>query len=72
VSHIDVDLVGHEQIQKPVAVVIDKGKAGAEPDTFVQKPGLGCYIRKGSVAVVVVELVLSVVVTKRSSNPLLL
>jgi len=61
VGEVDIDVVGDEQVQQPVAVVVEKSAAGSEARGVVEEAGLGRDVGEGAVSVVAVELVLSVV-----------
>jgi hypothetical protein len=71
---IEVDIVGDEQIEMAVAIVVDKSAAGVPADL---RPGLNQsaparHVGKGAVAVVAVERVLAVVGDKQIVEPSLL
>ena len=60
-GEIEVDIVGDKQVEQAVAVVVEKGAAGAEAVAWLEQAGLRGDIGEGAVAVVAVEAVLAVV-----------
>ena len=56
---IEINVISHEQVQVPVAIVVDPGAAGAPAALLVEEAGPLGDVAEGAVAVVVVEHVLS-------------
>ena len=56
---IELDVVADEEIEMAVAVVVEKGAAGAPAELLVVKAGLASDVGKGSVSVVVEQDVVS-------------
>jgi len=58
---VEINIISHEQVQQPVAVVVDKRTPGAETGIRMQQTSLGRHICESAIAVVAVELVLPIV-----------
>ncbi len=58
---IEIDVIGDKEVELAVAVVIDKGAAGAVADTRHGKMGLGGDVFKGAVAPIAIKDVVAVV-----------
>src|SRR5579875_1846680 len=62
---VKIDVIGDEQIQVTVAVVVEEGTSRTEANAGVQEPGLFRQVREGSVAVIPEKPILSVVSDKQ-------
>src|SRR6185369_1769394 len=59
-----VEIVGHEQVQPPIAIVVHPGTAGAVTYRGLAEPGLFRHVGEGSVAVIAIEHVIAIVGNK--------
>src|ERR1039458_4018094 len=60
-GQVHVDVVGNEEVEAAVAVIIDEGAACVPARAFARHAGLLADIGKGSIPVVVIEDILAVV-----------
>ena len=58
-GRIELDVIADEEIEMPVAVVVEPGAAGSPADLFVVNAGLAGDVGESSVAVVVEQDVVS-------------
>ena len=66
---VELDVVGHEQVQESIAVVVEKSATRAEANGIAMEPRLFGDIGKSPVPIVPVQLVLPVVGAKQIFMP---
>src|ERR1700751_287204 len=54
------EVIGHKEINTPVAVVVDPGAARAIANSTLGEPGFDAYIGESAIAIVVVQHVVAV------------
>lgn len=58
---VEIDVVGDEEIEMPVAVIVEKGAAGVPTGFGLEESSRGYHIGEGSIAVIAVEGILAVI-----------
>src|SRR5689334_11878160 len=67
---IKIEVIADEQIEPTVAIIIKEGTTRAPANLPLVKPGLLCYVRKGAVAVVLIEDIVPPIGHKEIVHPI--